>query len=126
MMSEPWSAVGVVPIFRIFDEAIAKVFYVDFLGCTIDWEHRYEPDMPLYMQVTLGGRIMLHLSGHHGDCTPGGALRIELLGIEAFHRTLSGKNYKYARPGLERNERERYVAVADPFGNRLTFFERIG
>ena len=36
------------PILRIFDEAKAKEFYVDFLGFKVDWEHRFEPGLPLY------------------------------------------------------------------------------
>jgi GNAT superfamily N-acetyltransferase len=31
----------VTPILRIFDEAEAKEFYVDFLGFKIDWEHMH-------------------------------------------------------------------------------------
>jgi catechol 2,3-dioxygenase-like lactoylglutathione lyase family enzyme len=31
------------PILRIFDEAKAREFYVDFLGFKVDWEHRFEP-----------------------------------------------------------------------------------
>ena len=30
-----------VPILRMFDEAKAKEFYVDFLGFAVDWEHRF-------------------------------------------------------------------------------------
>ncbi|RYE32039.1 MAG: VOC family protein, partial [Hyphomicrobiales bacterium] len=40
-----------IPILRIFDEAKAKEFYLDFLGFTMDWDHRFGPNMPLYMQV---------------------------------------------------------------------------
>jgi hypothetical protein len=40
------------PILRIFDERKAKEFYLDFLGFTLDWEHRFESDLPLYMQVS--------------------------------------------------------------------------
>jgi hypothetical protein len=58
------------PIFRIFDEAKAKV---GFLGFKIDWEHRFEPSLPLYMQISKD--CIIHLSEHHGDCTPGGAVR---------------------------------------------------
>ena len=57
-----------IPILRIFDEAKAREFYVDFLGFTIDWEHRFEPGLPLYMQVSKDDCI-LHLSEHHGDGT---------------------------------------------------------
>ena len=37
------------PILRIFDEAKAREFYVDFLGFTVDWDHRFEANTPLYM-----------------------------------------------------------------------------
>lgn len=121
---QQWHAVALTPILRVFDEAKAKEFYAGFLGGTVDWEHRYGPDFPLYMQVALGGAV-LHLSEHYGDGSPGANVRIELSGIEAFHRMLAEQKYKYARPGLEQSERERYVQVSDPFGNRLTFFERL-
>ena len=41
-----------VPILRSFDEAKAREFYVDWLGFGVDWEHRFEPGAPLYMQVS--------------------------------------------------------------------------
>lgn len=37
-----------IPLIRIFSEAKAKEFYVDFLGFSLDWEHRFEPGLPLY------------------------------------------------------------------------------
>ncbi|WHZ16958.1 MAG: Glyoxalase family protein [Nitrospira sp.] len=58
-----------IPILRIFDEAKAKEFHLDFLGFTLDWEHRFEAGLPLYMQVSRDGCI-LHLSEHHGDGSP--------------------------------------------------------
>ncbi|MFC4775268.1 glyoxalase superfamily protein [Paenibacillus sp. GCM10023252] len=117
---------GVTPILRMFDESRAKEFYIRFLGFTIDWEHRFEPGMPLYMQIRLG-EACLHLSEHHGDATPGGAVRIEVQGIGEMHEQLLSKNYKYARPGLEStpwNTQE--ILVQDPFGNRIIFYEHVG
>jgi len=55
-----------IPILRIFDEAKAREFYVDFLGFTVDWEHRFNDDAPLYMQVSRDGCV-LHFSEHYGD-----------------------------------------------------------
>lgn len=78
------------PLFCIFDEAKAKEFYLDYLGFQLDWEHRYEPGMPLYVQVTLGDAT-IHLTEHHGDCSPGAAVRIEVAGVEALHRALLAK-----------------------------------
>lgn len=114
------------PILRIFDEEKAKEFYVEFLDFKVDWEHRFEEDMPLYMQVS-SGNCMIHLTENHGDCCPGASLRIEVEDIEQLHSNLISKKYKYARPGIEEtpwNTRE--VRVGDPFGNRIVFYESIG
>ena len=109
------------PILRIFDETKAREFYVDFLGFKIDWEHRFEPGLPLYMQVSKD-ECVLHLSEHYGDCSPGSAVRIETDHLDAFHAELNAKKYKFARPGIENTPwGTREVSVKDPFGNRLTF-----
>jgi uncharacterized glyoxalase superfamily protein PhnB len=109
------------PILRIFDETKAKEFYVEFLGFNVNWEHRFEPGLPLYMQVSKDGCV-LHLSEHHGDCSPGAAMRIETSDLDAFHAELASKRYKYARPRIEEMPwGTRDMSVKDPFGNRLTF-----
>jgi uncharacterized glyoxalase superfamily protein PhnB len=113
------------PILRIFDEAKAREFYIDFLGFKVDWEHRFEPGMPLYLQISKGGCV-LHLSEHHGDCSPGAAMRIETDELDAFHQELVARNYKHARPGIEDTAwGSRDLSVRDPFGNRLTFTNAI-
>ena len=88
------------PILRIFDEAKAKDFYIAFLGFKLDWEHRFAADLPLYMQISKDGCV-LHLSEHHGDCSPGVAMRIQTDELEAFQQQLIKKQYKYARPGIQ-------------------------
>ncbi len=109
------------PILRIFDEAKAKEFYVEFLGFKVDWEHRFERDLPLYMQVSKG-TCVLHLSEHYGDGGPGVAVRIEASDLDAFHNELMFKRFRYARPGIEATPwGTREMSVKDPFGNRLTF-----
>jgi uncharacterized glyoxalase superfamily protein PhnB len=113
------------PILRIFDEARAREFYVDFLGFKVDWEHRFEEGLPLYMQISKDGCV-LHLSEHHGDGAPGAAMRIETSELDTFHRELAAKRYKYARPGIEEMPwGTRDMSLRDPFGNRLTFTDAI-
>jgi catechol 2,3-dioxygenase-like lactoylglutathione lyase family enzyme len=55
-----------VPIFRIFSLDKAREFYLDFLGFKVDWEHRFEPGGPVYMQISRNG-LVIHLSEHHGQ-----------------------------------------------------------
>ncbi len=115
-----------VPLLRIFDETKAREFYIDFLGFQIDWDHRFEPALPLYLQVSRDGCV-LHLTEHHGDACPGAAVRIATTDIEALHRELLDKQYGYARPGLEDMPwGSREMSVKDPFGNRLTFTMDLG
>ena len=101
----------------------AHEFYVGFLGFEVPWEHRFGKDAPLYTEVSRDGCV-LHLSEHYGDASPGSAVRIKVEDIAALHRELSGKNYRFARPGLETTPwKTREISVTDPFGNRLHFFE---
>jgi catechol 2,3-dioxygenase-like lactoylglutathione lyase family enzyme len=109
-----------IPILRIFDEAKAREFYVGFLGFAIDWEHRFAPDLPLYMQVSKDGCV-LHLSEHYGDGAPGAAIRIATSDLEGFHSELNSKRYKYARPGIDDQPWGKDMSISDPFGNKLTF-----
>lgn len=112
-----------IPILRIFDEDRAREFYVDYLGFAVDWEHRFEADLPLYMQVSRGGCV-LHLSGHHGDCCPGSTVFVRMTGLKAFHAEITAKGYKHLRPGLDETPWGAWqMQVTDPFGNRLRFNE---
>ena len=112
-----------IPILRIFDEAKAREFYVDFLGFHIDWEHRFEPGMPLYMQVSRAS-LTLHLSEHVGDACPGSTVFVRTTGIDELHTELIAKNYKYLRPGVEIAPwNAKCMEVIDPFGNRIRFNE---
>jgi hypothetical protein len=112
-----------VPIFRIYSYDKVREFYVDFLGFTIDWEARFTPDAPVYMQVSRGG-IAFHLSEHHGDGTPGSVAYVYVKGVEALHKELNDKNYRHNRPGLQQQDWGMLeVAVVDPFNNRIVFGE---
>ena len=114
----------VAPILRVFDEAKAKEFYVDYLGMTVDFEHRFEPDFPLYFQVSRDD-VVLHLSEHHGDGTPGTHVLIYMTGAADLHAELQPKmSVGHNTPGLETDEIGTWVKVHDPFGNVLSFLER--
>ena len=113
----------ITPILRMLDEANAKEFYVDFLGFTIDWEHRAEG--PLYMQISLG-ECRIHLSEHDGDARPGAAIKLHTDDIEAYVAEIVAKEYP---PGVanqhlgvcEQPWGSLDMLLVDPFGNRLIF-----
>ena len=115
----------ITPILRIFDEAKAREFYIDFLGFKIDFEHRFADDLPLYMGVSKGD-CTIHLSEHFGDCSPGAGIRIDTENVEEYQQELLAKKYKHAHPGLnDQPWGSREMSISDPFGNRLVFTKNI-
>jgi uncharacterized glyoxalase superfamily protein PhnB len=113
-----------IPILRSFDTGKATEFYVDFLGFTIDWQHRFEDGLPLYMQVSRD-QCLLHISEHFGDASPGSHVRIEIDDVVAYCAYLNAKKYGNARPGQNLMPWGTIdMTISDPFGNRVTFFSR--
>jgi catechol 2,3-dioxygenase-like lactoylglutathione lyase family enzyme len=88
-----------VPIFRIFSLEKAREFYLDFLGFKVDWEHRFAPDAPVFMQVSRDG-LAIMLSEHHGDGTPGSYTYVYMTDVSTLHRELNEKKYRHSRPDL--------------------------
>lgn len=113
----------VVPILRIFSVEKAREFYVGYLGFGVDWEHRFAPGAPLYMQISRAG-LVLHLSEHHGDATPGAAVFVEMAGIDALLAELEAREYPFLDPAIEDASWDaRVMQLTDPFGNRLRLSE---
>lgn len=115
-MPETATLHGGIPVLRIYDVAKAKEFYLDFLGFALDWEHRFEPDLPLYAQVSRSG-LTLHLSEHYGDGTPGTVVYVRVENAPALFRELHAKQARFARPARDAVE----ASITDPFGNVLRF-----
>lgn len=113
-----------IPIFRIFDVDKAMEFYRDFMGFSVDFEHRFGENFPLYCQVSRGPCV-LHLSEHAGDASPGAKAFTWMAGIKAFHAELTAKDYRYLKPALEEAPWGLEMTVTDPFSNRIAFCERV-
>ncbi|MES1217075.1 MAG: glyoxalase superfamily protein, partial [Bacteroidota bacterium] len=50
-----------IPVLRIFDVAKAKEFYIDWLEFKLEWEHTFDENFPLYMEISKDN-IKIHLS----------------------------------------------------------------
>ena len=112
----------VVPVLRTFDTEKATQFYVDYLGMSVDWEHRFEPGLPLYRQVSRGD-LVLHLTEHHGDSTPGSVVYTYMRGVRDLHAELAEKaSVGHNNPGLESVDGRTEVQVVDPFGKPRTLW----
>ncbi|VVO81132.1 hypothetical protein PS903_01779 [Pseudomonas fluorescens] len=109
-----------IPILRMFDETKAREFYLDFLGFSVEFEHRFEADLPLYLGIARDG-LQLHLSEHHGDASPGSTVFVPMHNIERLRDELLAKRYGYGRPDIVQQGWGQVLEVHDPFGNRIRF-----
>ncbi|WP_030057738.1 MULTISPECIES: glyoxalase superfamily protein [Streptomyces] len=110
-----------VPVLRVMSVAQALPFYLDYLGFALDWEHRFEPGLPLYVQVSRSSAV-LHLSEHHGDGGPNGAVWIPVRDVAALHRELLARPNAPVRPGISPDAPGGpTLQVIDPYGNILRF-----
>lgn len=109
------------PVLRMFDVDATRRFYLDFLGCTLDWQEG-EGDRPIFMQVSRGG-LVLNLSSHHGDGTPGSVVLVEVEDIDALHAELHTRGYPYMNPGIDPHKGAREMVLLDPASNQIRFYE---
>ncbi len=110
-----------IPLFRIFNYEMAKAFYCGWLGFVIDWEHRFTPDLPRYLQISRDAAV-LHLTEHFGDCCPGAKVLININDVETLHAELSTRPNSNMEPSVEQAPwNAKVLEVTDPFGNRICF-----
>jgi hypothetical protein len=110
-----------VPVLRSLDEARAREFYLGFLSFSIEWEHRFEPNSPLYMRLRRG-RMVLDLSEHHGDGTPGSTIWVPVDDVQALQKEFDTKDYRFMRPGIDTHAPGGpTMDVFDPFSNTIRF-----
>jgi hypothetical protein len=109
-----------IPILRIFDEAMARGFYLSYLGGAETFSHRFDPNAPLYLGVQLHGAD-LHLSEHFGDATPGSSIRLKIEDLPRYHAQLIKATYPNANPSITEQPWGLDMPISDPFGNRIIF-----
>lgn len=77
------------------------------------------------MQIARGD-LILHLSEHQGDGSPGAIVYLRTTPIEDLHREITAKRYPFVRPGIERTPwRSLLMGVTDPFSDRLGFDQKL-
>ncbi|MGR6321294.1 glyoxalase superfamily protein [Micromonospora soli] len=98
------------PVLRTADANAAAAWYAR-LGFRKQWEHRFAPELPLYVSIARGA-LEIHLSEHTGDARPGTLLYLYVDDLDAAA----------AACGVDRVEQQdwgREFEVTDPDGNRL-------
>lgn len=99
----------VIPILRVQDASTAVEWYAR-LGFARLWEHRFEPDLPAFVEVARG-RVRLFLSEHTGDARPDTLLHLRVRDLDAVAAEF-GVPVRDVPWGRE-------AEIHDPDGNRL-------
>ncbi|MGH4035313.1 glyoxalase superfamily protein [Actinomycetota bacterium Odt1-20B] len=99
----------VIPILRV-ENAAATVSWYARLGFTKQWEHRFEPGFPAFVEVARG-RVRLFLSEHQGDARPDTLVYLRVSDVDAVAAEFGVpvKDAPWARE----------IELRDPDGNRL-------
>ncbi|MEK4425100.1 glyoxalase superfamily protein [Solibacillus sp. FSL K6-1523] len=109
----------VIPAFRITDYSRSKVFYIEGLGFQIDWEHRFEPHFPVFVQISKDD-MTIYLTEHTEDCQIGGLIHFFVPNVENWYNELKGnKDINIMEPPNESLEGLRMMTLVDPDGNQL-------
>ncbi|GAC1471820.1 MAG: glyoxalase superfamily protein [Isosphaeraceae bacterium] len=114
----------VVPALRITNYARSKAYYVEGLGFHVDWEHRFEPKFPVFLQVSRDG-MLFYLSEHKGDCQVGGLLHLHVDDVDAWYEELRGRGVVVKEAPSESLEGLRDMTVVDPDGNQIRIATRL-
>jgi catechol 2,3-dioxygenase-like lactoylglutathione lyase family enzyme len=99
----------VIPILRVTDAAAAVRWYAR-LGFAQQWEHRFEPGLPAFVEVACG-RMRLFLSEHTGDARPDTLVYLRVADVEEIAA-------EFGMP-VDDAPWAREIELRDPDGNRL-------
>lgn len=99
----------VIPILRVEDAAAAVAWY-ERLGFAKQWEHRFEPGLPAFVEVARDG-VRLFLSEHEGDARPGTLVYLRVREVEAVASEFGVR--------AEEAPWAREIELRNPDGNRL-------
>ena len=125
------SVQNVIPALRITNYEHCKHFYTEGFGFRVDWEHRFKPDFPVFMQVSRD-EMILYLTEHRGDCQPGGLVHFYVPDVDAWYEELRHSVPKVCvglsklqGPPSEGIPGLRDMTIIDPDGNKLRICMRV-
>lgn len=114
----------VVPTLRMIDYARSRAFYIDGLGFSIDWEHRFEPHFPVFMQLSRDG-LAFFLTEHSGDCPVGGLIHFYVPDVDAWFAEFHDRGIPVKEPPNDGLQGLRSMTLVDPDGNKLRICTRL-
>ena len=99
-----------IPVLRVSDATRAVAWFAR-LGYEQEWEHTFEPGLPVFTSVARSGAARLFLSEHSGDASPDTLVHLRIDDIDAVAQEF----------GVDVLDKPwgREVHLVDPDGNRF-------
>ncbi len=107
-----------VPVLRSGEGAASLAFYRR-LGFEVEWEHRFEPGLPLFASIRRGGWHVF-LSEHTGDAPRSGLTYFVAEDVDALYAEWLSAGVETGRP-QDQPWGMRELQLSDPDGNTLRF-----
>ena len=108
-----------VPILRMADSRISLPFYVDGLGFRVQWEHRFDPGLPLFVCLERDG-IRLFLT-EHPETAFGGLVYFYVTEVDALTQSFAANGIDIGDGPQDQSWEVRELSLRDPDGNNLRF-----
>ena len=109
-----------VPTLRVADADASARYFCECLGFRRDWEHRFEPGLPLFVSVSRDG-VALHLSEHEGDGPREVRVYVYVDDAEGLHEELAARGARIVGPPEATPYGVIEFHVTDLDGNRIRF-----
>jgi catechol 2,3-dioxygenase-like lactoylglutathione lyase family enzyme len=117
------NAVQAIPTLRISDSRISRAFYTQLLGFRVDWEHCFDPDTAVLMQVSRDGTA-IYLTEHADDCKVGGLVHLFVTDVDALYAELCRRGTPVKEAPHVGIEGHRMMTLVDPDGNQFRICSR--
>jgi uncharacterized glyoxalase superfamily protein PhnB len=108
-----------VPYVRVKDARASLVYYERCLGFQKEWEHQFEPGLPLCISVARGG-LRLFLTEHTGDGSFGICVYCYVDSVDELHRQFRAAGAREVSE-IDAMPWGRDFSVKDLDGNQLRF-----
>ena len=114
----------VMPTLRVRDYSTSKRFYAEGLGFQVEWEHQFEPGLPVFAQLSRDG-LAFFLTEHTGDCSFGALIHLYIPDVDAWFAEFQHKGVPIKEPPNEGLPGLRSMMIVDPDGNKLHVCTRL-
>ena len=105
--------------FHVADARAAARFYCDVLGFEREWEHQFEPTLPVVVAVRLGA-LRLFLTEHR-ECGPAALVYAYLGDVDGYFDRLACNGYSTGERPEDKPWGTREFAIHDLDGNVVRF-----